>query len=1056
VEDIKQRFGTSSALWLIVGTARQDGAGKMRVTLSKVQLRSTTGKAEATVVFDKGGIEFSENRPPELQFAALAAEAARGLGYSGKQAVPARATKSAGLVLPDSPAQFQAEPETLGGLWMQQLAGVLTTPYVMPLPRPRERVFERTLAALIALPQSAPDRTVLLARALAYLDRRQAALKVLAEGSGTVEEKALRAYLDSDLPALTATVAQAQRPAAKLISQLELVALRHSFSSLSQGDAAAVLKSIAAPLPEAWRAPVAFYVQGIDLWTLPSAANVKVVLDREFPLPGYTAESLVRGKVALGTRAYDEKAGVTLELSPLVHARKWRAEHLQELCCRGGAASWGDYRADQYLDLLETDAERLAVGRLDFLNRVQGAPEQAQRLANLYDDVLFAGGSAAVVLQRLIIAVGRFESAPADQRARLGLDAFEHSRKLLTWETAQSLPLVAAWDVRDNYFQYFVASQDPSPRQMQSLPPLGLENDLPMRGTWAQALGSNDLRLVDIKLEAARSACDNTIVAFQPCELYVQRLKGAGRNTAANEAVVAYIEPRFKGNAARLEILASRKEEAGDVDAARALLTEAVRMPNAPAAAYASLGRLLQEQGKFSDAAKAYLSYPGLKTSRENVVAMSNYAGEAGLGLAMRGAPKEGRPLLERAASNRDGSLASLRSTAQLSMAAGDFRGSLAILQQAYQHYGMPETAASIASTYFMLGQAENGWSALNAVLPEAKTFAAYRAATVGLRTGAYDADAVLNWRIDTLLRSNAPRGAYVVNELALTALFQAATMDRDIANVDAIFKVASDGVVPREPAKPRQDPRPGEFNSFSLYTQAYIAFRKGQPKGAAEAWDKYVKLYDENAMPAQMGGEPGTFWGGMAYAALSLAKAGRLDEARRLPERLTPEGRPAGSPKAFPGAAEWRMPAFDRKLIAGIVAAFAGKHAEAERHFRSAQGAMEPPASRMIPPEYAFVEILEAVAKETGVAAYRKLALDFARGYQGYEPWAGWAYAFEAEHSAAGPQRIRAVALALKFDPQSERIARLDPELVKQAREWLRVNDPFIAKKRTGKEAKT
>jgi hypothetical protein len=137
-------------------------------------------------------------------------------------------------------------------------------------------------------------------------------------------------------------------------------------------------------------------------------------------------------------------------------------------------------------------------------------------------------------------------------------------------------------------------------------------------------------------------------------------------------------------------------------------------------------------------------------------------------------------------------------------------------------------------------------------------------------------------------------------------------------------------------------------------------------------------------------------------------------------------------------------MPAFDRKLIAGIAAAFAGDHEGAQRFLRAAQGAMPAPGTRMLPPEYAFVEILESLTKETGVAAYRDMALRFARGYQQYEPWAGWAYAFDAANSRAGARQIRSAALALKFDPKSSRLEKLDPKLMKQAREWLRTNDPF------------
>jgi len=137
-------------------------------------------------------------------------------------------------------------------------------------------------------------------------------------------------------------------------------------------------------------------------------------------------------------------------------------------------------------------------------------------------------------------------------------------------------------------------------------------------------------------------------------------------------------------------------------------------------------------------------------------------------------------------------------------------------------------------------------------------------------------------------------------------------------------------------------------------------------------------------------------------------------------------------------------MPAFEKKLIAGICEAIAGNHAEAQRLLRGAQGTLPESEDRLIPPGYEFVEILETLAKETGQNAYREIALSFARGIQIYEPWTGWAYAFDAAYSADSDERVRATALAIKFDPKSAWLSKLTPELLARGREWLTRNDQF------------
>ena len=122
------------------------------------------------------------------------------------------------------------------------------------------------------------------------------------------------------------------------MSQLELLALQRAAGTLSQADLRASVKTLASQIPSGWHAPTAFYVLGLDLWTSPQPSSVKPVLDRDFPVPGYSLKDLLRGKAALGTTSFDDKTSAELALSPLVHVQKWRAMNVSELCCRTGAA----------------------------------------------------------------------------------------------------------------------------------------------------------------------------------------------------------------------------------------------------------------------------------------------------------------------------------------------------------------------------------------------------------------------------------------------------------------------------------------------------------------------------------------------------------------------------------------------------------------------------------------------------------------------------------------------------------------------------------------------
>ena len=87
------------------------------------------------------------------------------------------------------------------------------------------------------------------------------------------------------------------------------------------------------------------------------------------------------------------------------------------------------------------------------------------------------------------------------------------------------------------------------------------------------------------------------------------------------------------------------------------------------------------------------------------------------------------------------------------------------------------------------------------------------------------------------------------------------------------------------------------------------------------------------------------------------------------------------------------------------------------------------------------LMEILERLAEETKHPAYLGFALEHARAYQRFEPWAAWAYAFEARHAQAGPARARAAGIALKLDPQSHWLNELDKATLQQARQWANRN---------------
>lgn len=86
----------------------------------------------------------------------------------------------------------------------------------------------------------------------------------------------------------------------------------------------------------------------------------------------------------------------------------------------------------------------------------------------------------------------------------------------------------------------------------------------------------------------------------------------------------------------------------------------------------------------------------------------------------------------------------------------------------------------------------------------------------------------------------------------------------------------------------------------------------------------------------------------------------------------------------------------------------------------------------------------------DSGVRDYLDMAVDWAKSYQIYEPWAAWAYAFEAKYGKTDADRAKALAITQYLDRNSVRIAGLDEKIVSQAKAWLAANKPFPRARRS------
>ncbi len=435
---VPTRLLDSKVRWFITGYASHDGHGKMTIKLVKVPFK--VERPPILPQFERSDIAISEELPPEAAFEPMAGEALRALGFKGAAIARVRVDAPSQLPLPPSPAGSDAGGQSpIEGLWMQHLIGVLHHSSNGLDPRPRERVFERTLAGLQSVAPESGDYRILKARSLIYTGRPLAALELFKAAAPTAEERALLSYVNGDLPAMKASVLQIERQIPRMIAECELLILRAHQADLSQDEQRHEAQRLASQAPKDWQPLFALHAAHQSLWTLPSPAQLKPLLDHAFAIEGYGVHDLVQGKAALGEAPYDDQMAVELMVSPLVHVSKWRAANAQALCCEQGTSGWVRFERTQYLDLLDALAAGEIAGHLDFLTHAQGRPEEALRLGELVDQAYFHGADTQILAAR-IEALQEF-SYHDRERAR-GMQADEQmlelAKKVLSWDSAQS------------------------------------------------------------------------------------------------------------------------------------------------------------------------------------------------------------------------------------------------------------------------------------------------------------------------------------------------------------------------------------------------------------------------------------------------------------------------------------------------------------------------------------------------------------------------------------------------------------------------------------------
>jgi hypothetical protein len=815
------------------------------------------------------------------------------------------------------------------------------------------------------------------------LSHRPAALALL-DGASTPNAVALRALLNGDLPGAREASTRVTDPLERLLLQIGVEDLRQEYGDPTPADRNAAVAFFGARSTY-WLALASNRFGDADSWVVDSSKQIKVLLDSAFPVPDLAVQAVEAGAALLRTTP-NASLDVVLDIASARHVRKVASQLGSTSCCDSGrppAFQW------DLLWLLEGRADARLVRTVQMVSGHQGNTKRALSLLDDYEP--FFSGHPALAAERGLAAYGLMLSEPDDLRASRAADIRRNGLLVAGTATGEShvafRGIGALGDVNQDAARLFWNVY---------------AYDFPRRSFWPLLTvlkdRTSDQRAYDA---SARESLLYSTMDLDPIANIPQR-------TDEQKLVLADdLKARFIGAPGRTGIVALlRPSTAPPLDPIEELREEIKQEPNAWLNYY-NLGlSIIRRDDDYSAAAKIFLSYPQFQMADPpNRVALSNQAYDAGSLLYLHGHTELSQPLYRIAASQHTGSEAEMNSASRLLLLAGDFDGAMAVTRERATRYPSAYAYCDYLSLLHAIGHGKEAWNSFPQLATKFDIPPVWISALVGHRIEGRSETYVRNWLQRPEIRFARLDGHQFAPAFAIMWNATDRTPPLNLAEVVASL---TDGPAPRE-------------SDLARFAAAYTAVRH-------EQWDKaaanfaVVKSYLSYTLP---------------YRAMVAAKGGdRSDLENSLKfsnnafDRLLAQAILAGAGHDSTAALDFLRKAFNarpntdyRPIISGAVNSY----------------------FRPITTEYVYAEVCEWLYRETHDQSYLERLLRWTESYQKAQPTHAWPYAMGYTYLQPGDPRVRALALTLYLDPQSPRIKRALPAEVREARAWLRDNNPFL-----------
>ena len=1031
-KDLARLIGAKRIIWCYVGHLED---GKMKIFLLDTTAQVIRGRAyfRLSALRSYQEVSFSDGNPPLEAYRAVLPKLLKDLGYVAA-ASPKRVKSSfRANTLPATPLGLASGKENPArDAYFLQLLGALTP---RREERERERLYEKSLLATERMAPASPQYHALKARAYLHLGLRPAALKVLGKPA-TVEEKALQAALNGNLPGLRALIRHEKQLVPRMLEMLEANRIAADYGVLTKKDSAAAAASLELP-GKIWPVLAARAFIDWDGWSQQDNLVLKQILDEQLPIQGYTANGIVGGAMAIGDL---DRARTSAELSVLEHVHRLLAANPAKWCC---ADPVDRPTVEDYLDVVNAIATDNLMRRAHLYTMIQGRPAHALEFLGEIQGVF--AGYPEFALERGYAEWQQAQQAEGEARNGEERAALLDALNAMYWSHGQTRVAADAWGLMGEL-------------KRMDFGTIGnwYGADLPFRSfypNWARGLDPAPF------VRNSLAALKNSASDFSPVnDLEALLEEGSHRDPAQMQAVLRQIDGRFAGCPGRDLLFANLSINKGDVAAAEVDLRKGIADAPRDWRAYSMLGKLYFGLAQPEKSARVFMSYPGFrKNAPENPVDVSNHAYEAASGFYWSGEFALAKPLYRIAADLDTGSAASISSAVRLAMLDGDYRRVIGGLLVRAQRYGSAYAFRDYLGMLHAMGYSKEAWSAFDALLPRLHASQLWETALVGQRMQRMSEAEIVAWASRSDFRNvGVVRGdaavylvrAGITDRMPSSSLAKSVgrlawpvwhlphwhdmvvragptAMQREVLGPDVTQagSVLPLGVLERQAKVP-------VTSDLESFVRGYRDLRLGRAAAAAAIFRDVSVSYDLR-LP-----ELGYL---LPYYAFAAARAGDTSGVESILKRIEPEYR-----------------AFDYFLAEAAIAGLRSRTKTALASLRKALYRRPYTEERPVYTEYQYAEMVEWLYQATHEDAYRKLALDWVKKVEVFTPWYAWPYAMQAEldHDKAG--RRRAIAMAAYLDPGSERLAKLPKaEVARAVRAFTGLN-PFLqlsasARKKSG-----